>query len=607
MSAAPRGSGVRGGVAIESPKAARESAYRLLRYFGAEWPSLIVVGAAIVAGSVFKALGPAFLGQAITDHIERNPDPVAFATAMAGVAGLFVLGWIADAVNGGFMTRAANRLVYRLRQTAFSHLQRLSMSYFDRVGVGDLVSRVTNDIEMIYNALTSGFANMLGGLVSIFGILIAMLVLDVRLSLVVVALLPVLMLTTTIIGRMVRRSYRENQKLIGQLSGMVNESVHAARMITSFHTESETFERFQQVSREARRAGTRAEVFGFAVHPVMRIINGVTAGLVVGVGGYLAVTVGSPYSVGLITTFVIYSRRFFEPLRQLSELYNLLQRSLAGAERVFEVLDSEPEIVNADAPKYGLPAAGAVDFQGVHFEYAQGRNVLNGLNLSVRSGQVVALVGPTGAGKTTLVNLLSRFYDVTGGRILIDGVDVREIDLDSLRSRMGVVLQEPWFFADTILENLRYGKPDATEEQVAGAARTAGADHFIRRLPEGYNTPLVERGANLSEGERQLLAIARAVLADPRLLILDEATSSVDSLTEKQIRDSVTRLMKGRTSFIIAHRLSTIRHADLVAVIHDHAIVESGTHEELMEHGGYYARLYRQQFELAEITEDMDI
>ncbi|TVR61770.1 MAG: ABC transporter ATP-binding protein [Spirochaetaceae bacterium] len=595
------------GARIEKPRNFRRAIGRLLVYFGKEWPSLIVVSFAIVTGAILQAIAPARLGGAITEHVERTPDAALFVREMLIVVGIFVAGWFTDALNGGFMNRVGNRLVYRLRKDSFAHLQKLSMSFFEKRGLGDVISRVTNDIEMIYNALTNGFANLLGGLVSIVGILVAMVILDVTLSIVVFSLLPVLILVTMVIGRLVRKAFRVNQVLVGRLSTTVNESVSSARLIKAFHKEEDTFRAFEQISAEARAAGARADIAGFAVHPVMRIINGLAGALVIGVGGYLAVTRGGVYSIGLITAFVLYARRFFEPLRQITEVYNLIQSALAGAERVFEILDTPPEVVNDDGAEVVTEIRGDVEFRGVTFGYLPEQTVISDINLEVKSGQVVAIVGPTGAGKTTLVNLLSRFYDVRSGAILIDGRDIRELELHSLRTRMGVVLQEPYFFADTIMNNIKYGNPVATDEQAIEAAVTADADHFIRRLPDAYDTMLMERGANLSEGERQLLAIARAILANPRILVLDEATSSVDSLTEATIQAGLLTLMKGRTSFIIAHRLSTIRNADHVVVLHNQTIIERGTHTELLEAGGFYARLYQMQFEKPEITEDMAI
>ncbi len=603
----PGGGPGRHGARIEKPRNFRRAIGRLLVYFGKEWPSLIVVSAAIVTGAILQAIAPARLGGAITEHVERNPDAVLFVREMLIVVGIFVAGWFTDALNGGFMNRVGNRLVYRLRKDSFAHLQKLSMSFFEKRGLGDVISRVTNDIEMIYNALTNGFANLLGGLVSIVGILVAMVVLDVTLSIVVFSLLPVLILVTMVIGRLVRKAFRVNQVLVGRLSATVNESVSSARLIKAFHKEEDTCLAFERISAEARDAGARADIAGFAVHPVMRIINGLAGALVIGVGGYLAVTRGGVYSIGLITAFVLYARRFFEPLRQITEVYNLIQSALAGAERVFEILDTPPEVVNDDGAEVVTEIRGDVEFRGVTFGYLPDQTVISDINLEVKSGQVVAIVGPTGAGKTTLVNLLSRFYDVRSGAILIDGRDIRELELHSLRTRMGVVLQEPYFFADTIMSNIKYGNPTATDEQAIEAAVTADADHFIRRLPDAYDTMLMERGANLSEGERQLLAIARAILANPRILVLDEATSSVDSLTEATIQAGLLKLMKGRTSFIIAHRLSTIRNADHVVVLHNQTIIERGTHSELLEKGGFYARLYQMQFEKPEITEDMAI
>ena len=605
---APRG-GIRAGGGrfmgkIETPQNFKNAISRLLKYFGGEWPSLIFVSIGIIGSAVLKAFAPARIGGAIRRHIEMEPDARAFVQAMVGVLVIFSIAWIADAVSSAFAARVGNRLVYRMRRDAFGHLQKLSMAYFDRRGIGDIISRVTNDIEMIYNALTNGFTSLLGGIFSVAGVLVAMLILSVPMSLVVLSTLPVMIVITTVIGKMVRKAFRTNQKLVGQLTGRIAESVSSIKVIKSFHRENHTYESFKELNEQARSAGVRAEVVSFLLHPILRIINGVTLALVVGIGGSLVTLRTGAYSIGLLTAFILYARRFFEPLRQVTSVYNLIQSALAGAERVFEILDEEPEIRNSPEAKRIEDIEGDVEFNDVSFGYVEGQTVLEGINLKAKSGQVIAIVGPTGAGKTTLVNLVSRFYDVRAGSIRIDGNDIREIDIDSLRTKMGVVLQEPFFFATSIMENIRYGNEKASEEEVIRAAQLSRADGFIRRLPAQYETQLLERGMNISQGERQLLAIARAILANPKILVLDEATSSVDSLTESLIQRGLLELMSGRTSFIIAHRLSTIRNADQVLVIHDHGIVERGTHDELMKAEGFYARLYRLQFEKTEITED---
>jgi len=463
--------------------------------------------------------------------------------------------------------------------------------------------------------MNNGFSSLVGGLLSMVTVLVAMFVLSVPLSFVVIAVVPLMAVLTGVIGKKIRGAFRKNQEWVGRLTANIEESVSGIKVTKTFRREEAEFARFESVNDESQRAGVAAELISYGFMPLMSVMTSLTLGLIVGIGGYLALNgTGAPapgnaavaggVSIGLLTAFILYSQRFFEPLRQITQIYSMVQSALAGAERLFEMMDMKPEVVEKPDALPLSNIQGAVEFDNVGFAYEEGKTVLEDINFQTQPGQVVAIVGPTGAGKTTIINLLSRFYDVRNGRIAIDGSDVREIKIDDLRTSMGVVLQEPFFFAATIRENLLYARPDATEEQMISAAKTANAHYFISRLPHGYDTVLSERGNNLSQGERQLLGIARAILANPRILILDEATSSVDSLTESHIQEGLIRLMKGRTSFIIAHRLSTIRNADQVLVLHNHRIIESGTHEQLMNKpDGFYAKLYGMQDQKPEILE----
>ena len=600
-----RGRG-RHGMPIETPKNARGATRRLLGFFAGEWPVMIPAGVGVVVAAVCKAAAPGALGGAIEQHIEISPSMAGFIAAMTTVLALYLGGWAGDVLSGVFMARAGNRLVYRLRRKSFGHVQKLSMAYFDKVGIGDLMSRLTNDIEMIYNALTNGFTSLVGGLFSMVGILIAMLFMNPLLTVLIVAVFPIIIITTALVGRLVRRSFRTNQQAIGKLQTEIEESVSAVKLIKSFGNEKSAYDSFVTVNDEARAAGQVAETASIMLHPIMRVVNGLSLAIVIGVGGYMVVTGVPGYTVGLMTAFVLYGRRVFEPLRGISGVYNLIQSALAGSERIFEVLDQEPDIeaeggeaqgsgtaAGGEHVAVGAEIRGSISIDNVTFSYLEGSPVLHSVNLDVSAGETIAIVGPTGAGKTTLVNLLSRFYDPDAGKIRIDGKDVRDIPIHTLRRSMGVVLQEPYFFADTIRENIAYGQPRADEETIVRAAKRARADESIRHLPEGYDTKLVERGMNLAQGERQLLAIARAVLAEPRILILDEATSSIDSLTERRIQEGLLELMAGRTSFIIAHRLSTIQNADRVVVVENGRVLETGSHDELMAAGGRYAQLQR--------------
>jgi ATP-binding cassette subfamily B protein len=604
------------GLRIEAPRDYRRTLQRLLRYFGGNKALIIASTIFIAAGTLLRTLGPALIGDAIKYDLELSQNMPDFIYRMKIVLATILGAWIAEAGSGILMTRLSNNIVYRMRADSFAHIQTLSMASFDKRGIGDFISRMTNDIEMVFNAMNNGFSSLVGGLLSMITVLVAMFVLSVPLSFVVLAVVPIMAVITGIIGKKIRGAFRKNQEWVGRLTASIEESVSGVKVIKTFRREEAEFARFEKVNDGSQRAGVEAELISYAFMPLMNVMTSLTLGLIVGVGGYLAINgagaqasgigdaAAGGVSIGLLTAFILYSQRFFEPLRQITQVYSMLQSALAGAERLFEMMDTKPEVVEKPDALPLNDIRGAVEFHDVCFGYEEGKTVIENINFRTQPGQVVAIVGPTGAGKTTIINLLSRFYDVRTGHITIDGYDIRSVRLDDLRTSMGVVLQEPFFFATTIRENLLYARPDATEEQMISAARTANAHYFVSRLPHGYDTLLSERGNNLSQGERQLLGIARAILADPRILILDEATSSVDSLTESHIQEGLMRLMKGRTSLIIAHRLSTIRNADQVLVLHNRRIIESGTHDQLMSRAdGFYAKLYGMQGQRPEILE----
>jgi ATP-binding cassette, subfamily B, multidrug efflux pump len=600
---------------IEAPKNYRKTLQRLMHYFGGNKALIIASTVFIASATLLRTLGPALIGKAITQDLELSLNLPDFIGRMKVVLATIVVAWIADAGSGVLMTRLSTNIVYRLREDSFNRVQTLSMGSFDKRGIGDFISRMTNDIEMVFNAMNNGFANLVGGLLSMVTVLIAMFMLSVPLSLVVLAVIPVMAVLTGIIGAKIRGAFRKNQEWVARLTSSIEESVSGIKVTKTFRREEAEFAKFEKINDGSQRVGVEAELISSAFMLLMNFMTSLTLGLIVGVGGYLALktaaahasgtlALASGVTIGLLTTFILYSQRFFEPLRQITQVYSMVQSAIAGAERLFEMMDMKPEVVEkADAlPLNDLK--GAVEFDNVGFSYEEGKPVLENISFKTQPGQIVAIVGPTGAGKTTLVNLLSRFYDVRNGCISIDDKDIRDLKINDLRANMGVVLQESFFFAATIRENLFYARLNATEEQMIAAAKTANAHYFISRLPHGYDTVLSERGSNLSQGERQLLGIARAILANPGILILDEATSNVDSLTESHIQEGLIHLMKGRTSFIIAHRLSTIRNADLVLVLHNHGIIESGTHDELMNKtGGFYAKLYGIQNQKLEILE----
>jgi len=531
------------------------------------------------------------LGGAITKHLERDLNIQMFVNKMIVLVFLYIAAYIVNSLAGVAINYMGNKVLLKLRTIFFHKVQQLSISYFEKKGIGDLISRLTNDIETIQGFLTNGLIQLVTGVFSIIFILVAMFSLNITLTFSILITFPVMVLTIIVIGKQIRKAAKKNQEKVGKLSTVIEESVSGMKIIKSFHREDDEIHKFDKINTEARQAATKMETTSFLMFPIMNFINTFAMVLVIGIGGIMVINNPDIYSIGLLTSFIVYSRKFFEPVRQISQVYSSLQSALAGSERIFELLDSEDEIKISKNPIKVEKINGKVEFKNVTFAYEAGKTVLNDISFTAKVGENIAIVGPTGAGKTTIINLLSRFYDISKGNILVDDKVIKDLELEGYRRQLGIVLQEPFFFATTIRENIKYGNPDASDNNIIEAAKIANAHHFISRLPNGYDTELLERAQNLSHGERQLLAIARTILANPSILILDEATSNIDSLTEMHIQEAMQNLMKGRTSFIIAHRLSTIKNADKIMVVYDHKIIEQGTHSQLIEQKGYYHNL----------------
>ncbi len=578
---------------VERAKDVRGTLRRIWDYLKRQKAALLATVLLVIASSGLALLGPYLMGLAI-DHYIIVGDLAGLARVALMMIAVYAVASLTAWLEVYVMTNASQATVRDMRNDLFIRLQALSLRFFDQRTHGELMSRLTNDVEMVSMVLSTGVTMFLSALLSVVGVGTVMLLLNYRLALVSLITIPLMMALTNYIAKHTRRGFQEQQESLGTLNGIIEETVTGQRVVKAYAREEEAIAKFEVANRKLQRAATYARTFAGTVGPMSNFVNNLSFAVVAGVGGWMAM--GGLATVGTIAAFISYAQRFSRPLNEIANLWSTIQSAIAGAERVFEIIDQVPEI--QDAPD-ALPleqVQGDVVFDDVCFAYEPGVPVLKHVSLHAAPGQTVALVGPTGAGKTTIVNLLTRFYDIESGSIRVDGHDIRTLKKDDLRRTLGIVLQDTFLFSGTVMDNIRYGRLDATDEEVIAAAKLANADQFIQRLPEGYNEPLSERASNISQGQRQLLAIARAILANPGILILDEATSSVDTRTEKHIQEAMLRLMTGRTSFVIAHRLSTIREADQILVINNGEIIERGTHKELLAQKGFYYNMYMSQF-----------
>jgi ATP-binding cassette subfamily B multidrug efflux pump len=578
---------------VQKPKDTRGTLKRLWVYLSKRSILLFSVFILVLLSNIPFISGPYFFKIAIDQYIAKG-DLKGLMILCIFLLGIYFFGVFATWLYNFIMIGLAQDTIKDMRNDLFTKLQSLPLQFFDSKTHGELMSRITNDIDNINNSLSMSVTSVFSSISMVLGVLVFMIFLSPVLTLISLIVVPLMFFSTTAIAKRTKLYFMSNQEKLGKLNGFIEETISGQRAVKVFTHEEIAIENFSVMNKELTSVGIKAQVFSGIIPPLMNVLNNLSFALVAGAGGWMVVL--KIFEVGTIAAFIAYTKQFTRPLNEIANQFNTIQSGIAGAERVFQIIDQAPELPDIKDAKELKNVKGEVVFKDVTFGYKADNPVLKKINLQAKPGQTIALVGPTGAGKTTMVNLLMRFYDIDQGAIYIDGNEIQTLQRDSLRCSMGTVLQDTHLFSETVKENIRFGNLNATDEEVIAAAKMANADHFIRNLPEGYDTILSEDGGNLSQGQRQLLSIARTILADPAILILDEATSSVDTRTEAHIQEAMLTLMKGRTSFVIAHRLSTIRNADSIIIINQGEIVEQGTHEELLELKGLYYNLYMNMF-----------
>lgn len=600
----PMGHGMRGG---EKAKDFSGSMKKIFHYMGKYKIRIVLVMIAAMAGTIFNIVGPKILGKATTElfnglvakisgtggiNFEKIAQILAFAMCLYLCSAAFTF------IQGFIMSGVSNDVTYSLRKDISQKINRLPLKYFESRTTGEILSRVTNDVDTLQSSLNQSITQLITSTTTLIGVLVMMLSINVWMTLAALVILPVSMMVIGFVMKHSQKFFQGQQKYLGEVNGQIEEIYGGHDVVRAFNKEKDVVEEFEKVNRKLYNTAWKSQFFSGIMMPIMQFIGNLGYVMVAILGGFMVIK--NAIEVGDIQSFFQYIRNFTQPIQQIAQVTNMLQSTAAASERIFEFLEEEEEDQMVEHPVDNTQLKGNVEFDHVKFGYDPNQVIIHDFSAHIKDGQKIAIVGPTGAGKTTMVKLLMRFYDVNDGSISIDGHNVRDFNRSSLREMFGMVLQDTWLFSGTIMENIRYGRLDATDEEVIAAAKAAHVHKFIMQQPGGYQMVLNEETNNISQGQKQLLTIARAILADNKILILDEATSSVDTRTETQIQKAMDNLMKGRTSFIIAHRLSTIRDADLILVMKDGDIIEQGNHEELMKTGGFYAGLYNSQFEKAE-------